>query len=114
MEWRQNTRAEEDGDGQRQQLLPGVGNGPGGGDCTVLYCILHCAVLYPVLYCAVLQVEEAWFPDTAHDDLYCRLFWVCGQDWAVTAGQEEGVTQVEIFDLVATSLKSLRLRKLLD
>ena len=40
-------------------------------------------------------MEEAWFPDTAHDDLYCRLFWVCGQDWAVTAGQEEGVTQVE-------------------
>ena len=38
------------------------------------------------------QVEEAWFPD--HDDLYCRLFWVWGQDWAVTAGQEEGVTQV--------------------
>ena len=54
MEWRQNTRAEEDGDGQRQQLLPGVGNGPGGGDCTVLYCILHCAVLYPRLYCTVL------------------------------------------------------------
>ena len=38
------------------------------------------------------QIEEAVFPD--HDDLYCRLFWVCGQDWAVTAGQEEGVTQV--------------------
>ena len=76
----------EDGDGQRQQLLPGVGDGPGGGACTV-----SCTVLY----CSVLQVEEAWFPDTAHDDLYCRLFWVCGQDWAVTAGQEEGVTQVE-------------------
>lgn len=29
-----------------------------------------------------------------YDDLYCRLFWVWGQDWAVTAGQEEGVTQV--------------------
>ena len=38
------------------------------------------------------QVEEAWFPD--HDDLYCRLFWVWGQDWVVTAGQEEGVSQV--------------------
>ena len=38
------------------------------------------------------QVEEAFFPD--HDDLYCRLFWVSGQDWVVTAGQEEGVTQV--------------------
>ena len=25
----------EDGDGQRQQLLPGVGDGPGGGACTV-------------------------------------------------------------------------------
>ena len=54
-----------------------------------------CTVSCTVLYCSVLQVEEAWFPDTAHDDLYCRLFWVCGQDWAVTAGQEEGVTQVE-------------------
>ena len=38
------------------------------------------------------QVEEAFFPD--YDDLYCRLFWVYGQDWAVTAGQEEGVSQV--------------------
>ena len=40
------------------------------------------------------QVESAWFPD--HDDLYCRLFWVCGQDWVITAGQEEGVSQVII------------------
>ena len=38
------------------------------------------------------QVEEGDFPD--YDSLYCRLFWVCGQDWTVTAGQEEGVSQV--------------------
>ena len=38
------------------------------------------------------QVEYGCFPD--YDDLYCRVFWVCGQDWSVTAGQEEGVSQV--------------------
>ena len=38
------------------------------------------------------QVEEGDFPD--FDSLYCRLFWVVGQDWSVTAGQEEGVSQV--------------------
>ena len=38
------------------------------------------------------QVEEGEFPD--HDHLYCRLFWVYGQDWVVTAGQEEGLSQV--------------------
>ena len=38
------------------------------------------------------QVEEGFFPDDDH--LYCRLCWVCGQDWVVTAGQEEGVSQV--------------------
>ena len=38
------------------------------------------------------QVEEGFFP--CHDSLYCRLAWVQGQDWVVTAGQEEGVSQV--------------------
>jgi len=38
------------------------------------------------------QVEEGEFPD--HDHLYCRLFWVYGQDWLLTAGQEEGLSQV--------------------
>jgi hypothetical protein len=28
------------------------------------------------------------------DDLYCKLCFVCGPDWAVTAGQEEGITQI--------------------
>ena len=49
------------------------------------------------------QIEEAVFPD--HDDLYCRLFWVCGQDWAVTAGQEEGVTQVGDIILVCSVIR---------
>ena len=40
------------------------------------------------------QVEYGCFPD--YDDLYCRVFWVCGQDWSVTAGQEEGVSQVRV------------------
>jgi len=29
-----------------------------------------------------------------HDDLYCKLCFVCGPDWSVTAGQEEGITQI--------------------
>jgi hypothetical protein len=28
------------------------------------------------------------------DSLYCRVCWVYGQDWSVTAGQEEGISQV--------------------
>ena len=32
----------EDGDGQRQQLLPGVGDGPGGGACNVSCTVLYC------------------------------------------------------------------------
>ena len=43
----------EDGDGQRQQLLPGVGDGPGGGACTV-----SCTVLYCILYCTVPGVHR--------------------------------------------------------
>ena len=38
------------------------------------------------------QVEEGLFPE--YDQLYCRVCWVSGQDWVVTDGQEEGVSQV--------------------
>ena len=27
-------------------------------------------------------------------DLYCKLCFVAGPDWSITAGQEEGITQV--------------------
>ena len=38
------------------------------------------------------QVESGHFPES--DSLYLRVFWVCGSDWEVTAGQEEGLSQV--------------------
>jgi len=39
------------------------------------------------------QVAGGHFPGGC-DDLYCKLCFVCGPDWAVTAGQEEGITQI--------------------
>ena len=50
-------------------------------------------------------MEEADFPD--YDSLYCRLFWVAGQDWTVTAGQEEGVSQVSNKSLDASGLLNI-------
>ncbi|KAB1265695.1 B9 domain-containing protein 1 [Camelus dromedarius] len=38
------------------------------------------------------QVESAQFPE--HDDLYCKYCFVYGQDWAPTAGLEEGISQI--------------------
>ncbi|XP_045841867.1 B9 domain-containing protein 1 isoform X2 [Meles meles] len=38
------------------------------------------------------QVESAQFPE--HDDLYCKYSFVYGQDWAPTAGLEEGISQI--------------------
>ncbi|CAB4055082.1 B9D1 [Lepeophtheirus salmonis] len=38
------------------------------------------------------QIQGADFPGM--DDLYCRYSFVSGPDWAVTAGQEEGISQV--------------------
>ena len=40
------------------------------------------------------SIDEGDFPGVS-DSLYCRLCWVYGQDWSVTAGQEEGISQVE-------------------
>jgi len=37
------------------------------------------------------QVESATFPDC--EDLYCKCTFVYGQDWVITAGSEEGLTQ---------------------
>ena len=36
------------------------------------------------------QIVSADFPP-GMDDLYCKHCFVAGQDWAVTAGQEEGI-----------------------
>ncbi len=37
------------------------------------------------------QIGSASFP--GYDDVYCKTCFVAGPDWAVTAGQEEGITQ---------------------
>ena len=42
------------------------------------------------------QIVSGDFPPEM-DDLYCKHCFVAGQDWAVTAGQEEGISQVCIF-----------------
>ena len=39
------------------------------------------------------QIVSGEFPP-GMDDLYCKHCFVAGQDWAVTAGQEEGISQV--------------------
>ena len=39
------------------------------------------------------QVSTGHFPG-GHDDLYCKICFVAGPDWAVTAGQEEGISQI--------------------
>lgn len=39
------------------------------------------------------QIVSGDFPPEM-DDLYCKHCFVAGQDWAVTAGQEEGISQV--------------------
>jgi len=38
------------------------------------------------------QIETAEFPE--FDDIYCRYNFVYGQDWVVTSGLEEGITQM--------------------
>ncbi|XP_066291098.1 B9 domain-containing protein 1-like [Branchiostoma lanceolatum] len=38
------------------------------------------------------QIESAEFPE--FDDIYCRYCWVYGQDWVITSGLEDGITQV--------------------
>ena len=42
------------------------------------------------------QIVSGDFPPEM-DDLYCKHCFVAGQDWAVTAGQEEGISQVCIY-----------------
>nr|CAB3224896.1 B9 domain-containing protein 1-like [Phallusia mammillata] len=37
------------------------------------------------------QIKTAEFPDC--DELYCRFMFVHGQDWVVTSGLEEGISQ---------------------
>merc|ERR1711976_180838 len=38
------------------------------------------------------QIETAEFPE--FDDIYCRYTFVYGQDWVITSGLEEGITQM--------------------
>nr|XP_033770669.1 B9 domain-containing protein 1 isoform X1 [Geotrypetes seraphini] len=38
------------------------------------------------------QIESANFPE--FDELYCKYCFVYGQDWAPTAGLEEGISQI--------------------
>ncbi|ESO84147.1 hypothetical protein LOTGIDRAFT_184197 [Lottia gigantea] len=38
------------------------------------------------------QIESAEFPE--FDDVYCRYCFTHGQDWLITSGLEEGITQV--------------------
>jgi B9 domain-containing protein 1 len=40
------------------------------------------------------QIASANFPGGGRDDLYCKHCFVAGPDWAVTAGQEEGLSQI--------------------
>ncbi len=37
------------------------------------------------------QIGSASFP--GYDDIYCKICFVAGENWAVTGGQEEGITQ---------------------
>ena len=39
------------------------------------------------------QIVSGQFPPGI-DDLYCKHCFVAGADWAVTGGQEEGISQV--------------------
>jgi len=38
------------------------------------------------------QIESAYFPE--FEDLYCKFSFVHGQDWVVTSGIEEGISQI--------------------
>lgn len=38
------------------------------------------------------QIASGYFPD--RNDLYCKHCFVGGSDWAITAGQEEGISQI--------------------
>ena len=49
------------------------------------------------------QIVSGDFPP-GMDDLYCKHCFVVGQDWAVTAGQEEGISQV----IVTTKTRGLK------
>jgi len=38
------------------------------------------------------QIESAEFPE--FDDIFCKYSFVFGQDWAITSGLEEGISQI--------------------
>jgi len=38
------------------------------------------------------QIESASFPE--FEELYCKFSFVYGQDWVITSGSEEGLSQV--------------------
>lgn len=38
------------------------------------------------------QIESAEFPE--FDDIFCKYSFVCGQDWSITSGLEEGISQI--------------------
>ncbi|KAG1668017.1 B9 domain-containing protein 1 [Nymphon striatum] len=44
------------------------------------------------LIMAAGQIESAEFPE--FDDIYCKYCFVYGQDWAITSGLEEGISQI--------------------
>merc|ERR1711915_40047 len=38
------------------------------------------------------QIESAYFPEL--DDIFCKYSFVYGQDWSITSGLEEGISQI--------------------
>ncbi len=57
-----------------------LGGGGGGGGAVFLLSVSG-------------QLSSGSFPNGA-DDIYCKICFVAGPDWAVTAGQEEAITQI--------------------
>ena len=52
------------------------------------------------------QIVSGEFPP-GMDDLYCKHCFVAGQDWAVTAGQEEGISQVRFYFRISVFFRKL-------
>lgn len=57
------------------------------------------------------QIECATFPGEAFDQLYCKCQFVCGQDWAMMAG-EEGDNKPERVFISQIACKSTDTRQL--
>ncbi len=55
------------------------------------------------------QIVSGEFPP-GMEDLYCKHCFVAGQDWAVTTGQEEWISQVDIVIILIILIIYLKIR----